>query len=205
MAEEQLVTHEMNPETGKLEEVPVDSKPKKGRQGKKKKETAPEVQAVIEMRRDIVASLAARGMRQTEITKQLSMPTIRRGNEELPNPSYLINPETGQPFDKATINRDIKALRAEWQKSAKVSADEYFGEQLAEIREVRRRMWAKNNEEGVLRSIALEIKLTGSARPEKKEIELGEQTRKLFTKDELEDLTDEQLAAIAAGRAGGGS
>jgi len=38
---------------------------------------------------------------------------------------------------------------------------------------------------------------------DKREVELGELTRKLFTRDELEDLTDEQLAAIAKGIAGG--
>jgi phage terminase small subunit len=38
---------------------------------------------------------------------------------------------------------------------------------------------------------------------DKREVELGDKTRKLFTKDELEDLTDEQLAAIAARRTGG--
>jgi hypothetical protein len=167
----------------------------------------PRIQAVIDLRRDMVASLTARGMKQSEITKQLGSPTIaRKENGEMvnyPNPSYLINPETGLPFDKATINRDVKALRAEWRKSAKLKGEEFFGEQLAAIREVRRKMWAKENEEGVLRSLALEIKLTGSAKPEKKEIEFGEETRKLFTKDDLEDLTDEQLAAIAAGAAGG--
>ena len=170
---------------------------------KKKGKVPPHVQAVIDVRRDIVASLAARGMRQTEITKQLGSPTINRNGEDYKNPSFLINPETGEPFDKATINRDIKALREQWRKSASVNSDEYFGEQLAELREARRRMWAKGNEEGVTRNLGLEIKLTGTAKPEKKEIEFGKETRKLFTKDELEDLTDEQLAAIAKGITGG--
>lgn len=167
MAKKKLVTHEMNPETGKLEEVSVDEEIKPKR--KKNPKEDPRIQAVIDMRRDMVASLVARGMRQTEITKQLATPTIIRNGKEQPNPSYLINPETGEPFDKATINRDVMALKAQWRKSADFNADGAFGRQLAEIEEVKRRMWAKDDIWGVARAVELEIKLMGTAKPQKLE------------------------------------
>lgn len=136
---------------------------------KKKNEVLPHIQAVIDMRRDIVASLVARGMRQTEITKQLGTEIIIRNGKGQPNPSYLVNPETNLPFDKATINRDVMALKAQWRKSAGFNADGAFGRQLAEIDEIKRRMWAKDDVWGVARAVELEIKLMGTAKPQKLE------------------------------------
>jgi hypothetical protein len=172
-----------------------------------KKQELPHIQAAIDKRRDIVASLVARGMRQTEITAQLAAQYIKKRVDgrmvEFENPSYMVNPETNQPYDKSQINRDVAWLKAEWRKAAKVASEEFFAAQLAELQEARRVMWAKGDMHGVTNNLALEIKLTGTALPEKKEVELGPETRKLFTKDELEDLTDEQLAAIATRRGGG--
>lgn len=140
---------------------------------KGKKTVLPHVQAAIDKRREIVASLAARGMRQIEITNQLSSPIIKRREngqmKEYDNPSYMINPESGEPWDKSTINRDIAALRAQWRKAALVDSDDYFGAQMAELEEVKRRMWAKDDMWGVARAIELEVKLTGTAKPQKLE------------------------------------
>jgi hypothetical protein len=163
MAKKKSVTPE------KLEQSPVEEKPKKEKSGEKKKDVPPHVQAVIDMRRDIVASLVARGMRQTEITKQLGSPKIIRNGTAVDNPSYLVNPETGEPFDKATINRDVMALKTRWRKSADFNADGAFGRQLAEIDEIKRRMWAKDDIWGVARAVELEIKLMGTAKPQKLE------------------------------------
>jgi hypothetical protein len=171
MAKKAMVSHEMDPETGKLKEVPVNEDSKKTSKPKKKKETPPHIQAAIDLRRDMVASLVARGMRQTEITKQLATKTIMRrekdGLKEYPNPSYMENPETGLPYDKSQINRDVAELRKQWRKSAEVDSTEWFARQLAEIDEIKRKFWAKEDVWGVARAVELEIKLTGTAKPQK--------------------------------------
>jgi hypothetical protein len=200
MADEQLVTHEMNPETGKLEEVPVEDKPKKAR-GKKLPPKAPPPD-VAEKRREMVASLLARGMRQIEIVNQLGAEYIIRNGTQVQNPSYLVNPITNQPFDRGTINRDVQFLRKQWRESAAEDMEDLLSRQLAEFREARRVAWARGDIEEVRLNLVAEMKLTGTARPEKKEVELGPETRSLFTREELEDLTDEQLAAIAASGTG---
>jgi hypothetical protein len=161
-----------------------EEKPKK----KKNPQKEPHIQAAIDKRREIVASLAARGMRQVEIVNQLGSPTIKRREngqmKEYDNPSYMVNPETQEAWDKSTINRDIAALRTQWRKSAAVDTDEYFGNQLAELQEARRVMWAKGDVWGVTRSLELEIKLTGSARPERKEIKLDDKQFEAMQKAE---------------------
>lgn len=176
---------------------------KEKKQREKKPPVLPHVQAVIDLRRDIVASLVARGMRQTEIAKQLATPTIVRNGKEQPNPSYLINPESGEPFDKATIHRDVTALKAGWRKSAAFNADEFFGRQLAEIEEVKRRMWAKDDAWGVARAIELEMKLTGTAKPERKEVKLDDnqfkqmQSAKERVRNKLGQLLNQTLMSEA--------
>lgn len=128
---------------------------------------------LVDKRRDIVASLLARGMRQSEIVKQLSIPYITRKVDgqiqEYPNPSYMLNPKTGEPFDKATISRDFKYLKEQWQAEAQVNADEHFTRQFMELQELKRVAWAAKNITEIRQCIALEIKLLGTARPEKKE------------------------------------
>jgi hypothetical protein len=167
MAETVEEASELNDIQDKVIEPP---KPEKKKRNPQKE---PHIQAAIDNRRMIVASLAARGMRQTEIVAQLGSPTITRREggqmKEYPNPSYMVNPESLQAWDKATISRDIAALRTQWRKSAEVDSDDYFGAQMAELQEVKRRMWAKDDMWGVARAIELEVKLTGTAKPQKLE------------------------------------
>ncbi|MEO1289640.1 MAG: hypothetical protein AAFV93_17900 [Chloroflexota bacterium] len=154
---------------------------------------------VVDKRRDIVASLLARGMRQSEIVSQLSVPSITRivDGEAVtyPNPSYLVNPKTDKPFDKATISRDFKSLREQWQGDAKVNADEHFSRQFAEIQEAKRVAWAQKNMTEVRQLIALEMKLLGTSQPEKKEIRWDDkqleqmQTAKERVREKLEMMS----------------
>lgn len=144
---------------------------KKSRKNPKKD---PRIQAAIDKRREMVASLMARGMRQIEIVNQLGVPTIVRNGTEIPNPSYLVNPESGLPFDKSQINRDVQFLRKKWRENAEEKTEELLSQQLAELREARRVSWARGDMDEVRLNMLAEIKLTGSARPEKKEIKLDD-------------------------------
>lgn len=152
---------------------------------------------LVAKRRDIVASLLARGMRQTEIVSQLGTQYIVRNGTQILNPSYMVNPKTDQPFDKATISRDTKVLREQWQTDAHIHAEEHFSRQFAELQELKRVAWAAKNVGEIRQCIALEIKLLGTAKPEKIESEWGPETRKLFSQEDLSELTDAELAAIA--------
>jgi len=124
---------------------------------------------VLEKRREVVASLLARGLRQSEIVDTLSQPkyTAERLNDGKPNPYHLINPSTKEPFDKSTISRDVKALVGVWRENAAVDAEEHFARQLAELTELRRAAWARKDLSEVRQCLALEMKLLGTAKPEK--------------------------------------
>lgn len=124
---------------------------------------------VTEKRREIVASLMARGMRQAEVVIQLGTEMIIRGGDAINNPSYIVNPNTLEPFDKATINRDFKYLLKGWRENALMDSDDHFSRQLAELTELRRAAWARKDLAEVRQCLALEMKLLGTARPEKLE------------------------------------
>ena len=152
-------------------------------------------QEVIDKRRNMVASLLARGMTQIEITNQLGAQYIIRDGQERPNPSYLINPITSEPFDKATINRDVQYLRKQWRENAEEVIEELLSKQLAEIREARRVAWARGDIEEVRLSIALEMKLTGTAKPERKEIKLDD--NQFAAMQSAEERVREKISRIA--------
>lgn len=160
--------------------------------------------AVAEKRRAIVRTLMARGLEQHEILSTLEQPKyadsqIMRNGELVDNPNFCGNPKTGKPVSKSTISRDWNHALEHWQEESVKEVEEHFSRQLAEIQELKRAAWAVKNITEVRQCIALEIKLLGTARPEKTETELGPKTRKLFSRDDLNELTDEELAAIATG------
>jgi hypothetical protein len=155
----------------------------------------PRIQAAIDKRRDMVASLMTRGMRQIEIVNQLGLPTIVRNGTEIPNPSYLVNPESGLPFDKSQINRDVQFLRKKWRENAEEETEELLSQQLAELREARRVAWARGEMDEVRLNMVAEIKLTGTAKPEKKEVKLDDTQFKAI--QSAEERVREKLARMA--------
>jgi hypothetical protein len=163
---------------------------------------------LIDKRRDMVSSLLSRGMRQIEIVNQLGTPTIIRNGDIVPNPSYLVNPITQAPFDKATINRDIQFLRKQWRENAEEEIEELLSHQLSELREARRVAWARGDIEEVRHNILAEMKLTGTARPEKKEIKLDDeqfkamQSAKERVRSKLEQMVSQAISASEEDNAG---
>lgn len=160
---------------------------------------------LIEKRREIIASLLSRGMRQYEIVNQLSMPTIRRlvdgEYKDMPNPTYMLNPLTNEPFDKATISRDVKKLLDEWREEAKADIEDFASKQLFELREARRKAWTNGDMAEVRLNMALEMKLLGTARPERKEIKLDD--KQFEQMQSAKDRVREKVAMMMAGFAAG--
>lgn len=112
---------------------------------------------IMVARREKVAQLRVKGLTQREITNALT----EKG---------IVNPRTGEPYTIMCINRDCAALDAEWRERAAADTDTLRGAQLAEIRQARRSAWAGNDLNAVYRGMELEIKLLGTAAPERSEI-----------------------------------
>lgn len=70
----------------------------------------------------------ARGMTQAEITRQLSSRMKADGSR---------NPKTNQPYDKATICRDVKVIRNEWRENTLRDTDAWLAEEMTALREAR--------------------------------------------------------------------
>ena len=114
---------------------------------------------VIAARRQRVAGLKLRGLRSREI--QAALADSARG---------MLNPETGEPWSLRTIGYDIAALSKEWEKQAAKDIREHKARELAELMEHRKSAWGQRELAEVRLGIALEMKLLGTAEPERKEI-----------------------------------
>jgi len=128
-----------------------------------------------------VASLLARGLTQREIVVMLE------------KNNYVTTDKAGnlKPWSLGTINADVKKIRLLWADDLKVRASAHAARILAELKEVKRAGWMKNDQKTVLSALDQEMKLlqlhnitvlTGPAR------EL-----------DMEEMSDEELAAIAKG------
>ena len=111
-------------------------------------------QAIIDKRRTLVARARLHGATMREIVEALW-----KSNE--------VNVKTGNPWSLRTIHTDLKAIQKAWQEDAMRDIAEYTAEQIAELREVRRKAWAFNKLDTVLRSLAQEAKLLGLDAPDK--------------------------------------
>lgn len=109
---------------------------------------------IVIIRRERVASLVARGLTQREIAHALA-------NDKN---SPILNPDTGEAFDVATINRDLQALRKENRERTAASIDEHAARQYAEIQEIKRAAWAGKNPQLALAALDKEMKLLGTLR-----------------------------------------
>ena len=125
-------------------------------------------QDMIALRRQRVSSLRARGLTHEEIYQEMAAPI--KGDE--PNPYYLVNPETREPFDRSTISRDLKWVRMQNLKEARQSEKQLRARQLAEIAEVKRDAWARGRLMIVLECLKREAALMGLDAPSQSKIEV---------------------------------
>lgn len=148
----------------------------------------PQERDVLLKRRDIVTSLWARGMSQREIVAAMANPNNAA--------SFMVNPETGKPYELATINRDLKFVRVRHEKSIDDSLEKHKANQLIEVKELRRAAWAKKDLKAVAQAIELEMKLTGTIST-KLDVSMKRKPESAegLTDAELETLISEGLAA----------
>src|SRR5262245_19119697 len=109
-------------------------------------------QSIMAHRRRVVAQLMVRQLSQRELVDQLA---------EL----QQVNPKTRQPWDVATINHDIRALKEQWHQEAMGSVSEHIGQRLMELSAVKRQAWADGDLNAVLRAIKQESELLGLEAP----------------------------------------
>ena len=113
---------------------------------------------------------AAIDRRRVEVTRWLAKGLSRREIVEKLKEDGFTNPETEGPYTLATIHGDCQALTKQWRKEATKEMAVVLGQQLSEIREARRTAWLANDLNAVYRGMELEIKLLGTAAPEKSEV-----------------------------------
>ena len=112
---------------------------------------------IIGRRREQVGQLRAKGMTIREIEKMLPL---------------LVPPivdEKGEPWSRSTIHKDLVALLKEWNASAQAYIGEHIARQLAELTEAKREARQQKDLQAWARFMALEMKLLGTAAPEKSE------------------------------------
>ena len=131
---------------------------------------------IIADRRRKVAALLVRQWTQREIVKALAA-------------QQDVNHETGEPWDLATIHRDIKALRQMWREEALQDISLHQAQRLMEFAEVKRRGWIDGDMNVVLRAMKQEAEMFGFDAPQK-----IAPTDPSGTK-EYQSLTDEERAA----------
>lgn len=115
---------------------------------------------IIKRRREAVARLRVYGMTEREIVAALPKQDI-------------INPKTGEPFANGTIHNDLEALRVEWCANAAVPTAEHHARELAEIQAIKRQAFLDRDGNLALKSVEKEMKLLGTAAPEKIEIKVN--------------------------------
>jgi hypothetical protein len=114
---------------------------------------------IIKRRREVVGRLRVYGMTEQEIL------------DALPGQG-IVNPNTGRPFTNGTIHSDIVALREEWQANAAESTAVHQARQLAEIQSIKRQAFLDRDGLLALRAIDREMKLLGTAAPERVKIDV---------------------------------
>ena len=129
-------------------------------------------------RRERVASLRLRGLTEREIVAALEQQGFH-------------NPETGKGYDLATICRDLQALKKQWMDNAAADIAQHKAQQIAELRELTRRNWAKDDLPEVRQCLALAARILGTPAPEKHQIGVT-------LDDVLAGLPDEFSGAVRA-------
>ena len=142
-------------------------------------------QAIIDRRRTLVARARLHGATQREIVEAL-----RRQGE--------LNRDTGKPWALATIHYDLKAILADWRAEAQRDIAEYIAEQIAELREVRRKAWGMDKLDTILKSLAQEAKLLGTDSPTRIDMS-GELVQKVEYVNDWRPNNPAQPASGAAG------
>lgn len=131
---------------------------------------------LIQKRRERVARFRLQGLTIREIALALS-------------DEKIVNPDTGKPFDIATVHTDLDALKTEWQVNAARDASEFISEQLAELDELKKSAWKDKRYDVVMKCMERRAKLLGLDKPTNVNLNIN--------RKELEAMSDDELEAIA--------
>lgn len=119
-------------------------------------------------RQSVVRKFMAQGLEQHEIVElfQTEKYAEKTLNGEA-NPDFVGNPKSGKAVTKSTISRDWNQIKEEWRERAIEDIDEHFARQLAQIRDMYQEARLRMDLSEARQLTALEMKLLGTARPEK--------------------------------------
>lgn len=96
--------------------------------------------ATVALRRRQVAQLRARLLTLDEIHGAMADMAARGRNV-----AAVVNPGTGAPWSRSQIAKDLRWVEAQWEEDAREAGARYRGRILAELEEVKRRAWSKDN------------------------------------------------------------
>jgi hypothetical protein len=105
----------------------------------------------VEARRRMVASMMLQGFGLDTITEGLV--------------TRFLNPKTSEPYSRASVYRDMLALKRQWRTEAMADIAELRGRQLAEIAELKKEAWAKKDLSEVRMLLDREARLLGLDAP----------------------------------------
>lgn len=125
----------------------------------------------VRIRREAVARLRLMGYTEWEITAKLAA-----------GKKPILNPQTGEPYSRQTVHNDLRLLREQWAENAQQSIGEHQKRQLAEIQEIKKQAFLDRDGNLALKAIEKEMKLLGTAAPEKLEININLQVVNRFWK-----------------------
>lgn len=106
----------------------------------------------IIIRREAIAAMRARGLTQRQIRDS------------------LLNMKPPIEVSIATVNRDLKIIRAEWKQKATESIDEWIASELADLDELEKHAWREKRYDLVLKIKDRRAKLLGLDKPMRTEL-----------------------------------
>ncbi len=151
---------------------------------------------MVAERRMLVARLRAQGLSEREIVRALA-------SEKSP---VRVNPNTGKEWSLGTVATDCKVLVEQWREKALADTATMRGEQLAELAEIKRNIWAKKFDPfALVKCLEREARLLGLDAPTKiaPTDPTGQHEYQGMSDDELVARLREIAAADAAAGAGG--
>ena len=121
-------------------------------------------QAMIDLRRSLVAGLLAR-------VPNLSIRGVLRVLASAPDQPGHVNPATRRPWSHSTIHEDVNALRVTWRAQAEGDAADWRGKVIATFQEAVAEGFRRGELNPAIRATAEVCKVLGLYAPEK--IEMG--------------------------------
>ena len=106
----------------------------------------------IIIRREAIAAMRARGLTQRQIRDS------------------LLNMKPPIEVSIATVNRDLKIIRAEWKQKATESIDEWIASELADLDELEKQAWREKRYDLILKIKDRRAKLLGLDKPMRTEL-----------------------------------